>query len=165
MNNKYFSNCKTAEDLKKAYRNAAKKLHPDAGGDPELFKEMQAAFEKAWDVLKNIHENASGERYEKETSETAKEFMDIIEKLFALDGIEIEICGAWIWVTGNTYPHRETLKSLRFCFSKKKAAWYFHREPYRKHGKRELSLDQIRDLFGSEKVQRGENEKERLAIA
>lgn len=163
---KYFSNCKTAEELKKAYRNAAKRLHPDAGGDENEFKAMQAEFSVAWEKLKNRHENASGETYEKETTETAAEFMDIIEKLLHLDGVEVELCGAWLWVTGNTYPHRETLKSLRFCFSKKKAAWYFHREPYRKHGKRELSLDQIRDLFGSEKVQRGENEKEKqLAIA
>lgn len=166
MNTSYFSECKTAEELKKAYRNAAKRLHPDAGGDAELFKAMQNEFAAAWEKLKNVHMNANGEQYEKATTETAAEFMNIIEKLLHLDGVEIEICGAWLWVTGNTYQHRDELKKLRFGFSAKKSAWYFHYEPYKKHSKRELSMNQIRDMFGSIRVERGENEKEKqLAIA
>lgn len=158
MSEKYFDKCRTAEELKKAYRTAAKKLHPDAGGDPELFKAMQAEFSAAWEKLKNVHMNASGERYEKATTETAAEFMELIEKLFKLDGVVIEICGAWLWVTGNTYPHRDELKKLRFGFSAKKSAWYFHYEPYKKHSKRELSMNQIRDMFGSQRVERGTTE-------
>lgn len=160
--NKYFSNCKTCEELKKAYRNAVKRLHPDNGGDPEEFKAMQAAFSELFEKLKNVHENASGETYEKATTETAREFMDIIEKLLHLDGVEVEICGSWLWVSGNTFPHREALKSLHFGFSKKKAAWYFHREPYKKHSRRDFSLDQIREMFGAEKIGRGEPEKEKM---
>ncbi|CAN0863260.1 DnaJ protein homolog 2 [Linum grandiflorum] len=33
------------EDLKKAYRKAAMKNHPDKGGDPEKFKELAQAYE------------------------------------------------------------------------------------------------------------------------
>ncbi|KAI0317747.1 DnaJ domain-containing protein [Amylostereum chailletii] len=31
-------------DLKKAYRQKALRLHPDKGGDPELFKEVTHAY-------------------------------------------------------------------------------------------------------------------------
>ena len=35
----------SADDLKKAYRKAAIKNHPDKGGDPEKFKEISHAYE------------------------------------------------------------------------------------------------------------------------
>jgi DnaJ-class molecular chaperone len=34
------------EEVKKAYRKQAMKHHPDKGGDPEKFKEIQSAYEK-----------------------------------------------------------------------------------------------------------------------
>ena len=75
---KYFKNCHTAEELKKEYRKLAMKLHPDIGGDGEEFKAMQAEFEKLWERLKNVHQNAKGETYTKTsdtTTETPQEFI------------------------------------------------------------------------------------------
>lgn len=39
----------SVEDVKKAYRERARRLHPDAGGDPEEFKALHAAYEQAVD--------------------------------------------------------------------------------------------------------------------
>ncbi|GMP91734.1 hypothetical protein CsSME_00042293 [Camellia sinensis var. sinensis] len=49
-NSKYYevlgvSKNATQDDLKKAYRKAAIKNHPDKGGDPEKFKELAQAYE------------------------------------------------------------------------------------------------------------------------
>lgn len=156
---KYFTNCKTAEELKKEYRRLAKQLHPDLGGDTEGFKTMQNEYEIMWERLKNVHTNSKGETYTKETTETSKDFIHIIDVLTKLNGIEVEICGSWIWVSGNTKEHKGILKNLRFKWASKKQAWYYHTEPYKKKGKRELTLDEIRELFGSQKYN-AKDEKE-----
>ena len=110
----YFQNCKTAEELKKKYRDLAKQLHPDAGGNEEEFKSMQAEFAAAWERLKNIHVSKDGEKYERETDETAAEFMALIERLITLPGVTVEICGSWIWCSGNTKPYKEMFRELAF---------------------------------------------------
>ena len=154
----YFADCQTAEDLKKKYRKLAKLLHPDAGGSKETFQSMQAEFSAAWQRLKNVHYNRDGERYEKETDETAEAFMELIGALINLKDCEVEICGSWIWCSGNTKPYKEIFKRLDFRWSRCKAAWYFHSEPYRKHHGRELSLEEIRSMYGSKKY-KGTEEK------
>ncbi len=151
---RYFENCKTAEELKKAYKKAARELHPDMNHDrdtTEEFKQMQAEFEQTFERLKNIHVNKDGEEYEKTTEETANEFMDMINKLLLFPGIEVELCGSWVWITGNTKAHKDELKKLGFRWSSNKAAWYFHYGPYHRWSKKGMSLDDIREMYGSEK--------------
>ncbi|KIJ17275.1 hypothetical protein PAXINDRAFT_162188 [Paxillus involutus ATCC 200175] len=48
-------------DLKKAYRKKALRLHPDKGGDPELFKEVTHAYEVLADPEKRSIYDARGE--------------------------------------------------------------------------------------------------------
>lgn len=151
----YFTNCKTAEEAKQEYKRLARMLHPDCNTEDTTaeFQKMQADFETVWKRLKNVHVNSDGEAYTKETSETAAQYMDIINTLLTVPGIVIELCGSWLWVTGNTYDAKSILKELYFKWSRKKAAWYFHFEPYRKRGKVERSMEDIRNMYGSEKFQ------------
>ena len=159
-NRAFFINCYTAEDLKKEYKIQAKLLHPDCGGNKDMFQWMQAEFEEAWKRLKNIHVNADGKKYEKATAETAGEYMSLINTLIHMVGVQTEICGSWIWCSGNTKAYKDVFKELQFRFSRNKAAWYYHREPYRRWGNNKVySLDDIRKLYGSEKYEHEEQLK------
>ena len=129
---KYFTKCKTAEDIKIEYRKLAKQLYPDLSSDTEDFKVMQNEYEIMWKRLKNIHTNSNGDTYTKETKETSQEFIHIINVLTKLINLEVGFCGTWIWVSGNTKAHKEMLKELKFRYAHKKQAWYYHTEPYRK---------------------------------
>lgn len=158
--NKWFQNPETLEDLKKQYKKLAFQHHPDMGGKTEDMQEINAEYDQLFSALKDTYKNASGQFYKThaESTETADEFVDIIEKLIHMDGVEIEICGSWVWVTGDTKCHKDDLKSLSFRWSRNKSAWYFHQDGYRKRRKKPLTLDQIRGMYGSEKVNRHDDE-------
>lgn len=152
---KFFEGVRTAEELKKMYHKLAVKLHPDNGGDAEQFKAMNNEFRYLFDRLKNVHVNKEGETWEatgdRATNETAEEFMDIISKLMFIKDLNVELCGSWIWVSGNTKEHKDLLKELAFKWSSNKQMWYYQRDGVRKYHKKAWTMDQIRNAYGSKK--------------
>ena len=101
---KWFNNPQTLEELKKQYKQLVFKHHPDKGGKTSDMQEINAEYDSLFARLKNVHKSADGKTYtaREETKETPEAFREILEKLSHLDGIEIEICGSWLWITGNT---------------------------------------------------------------
>ena len=140
----------TPETIKAAYRRAAQKYHPDlnpAGG------EMMKLINLAREVL---------EGYEGEVLESAdygEAINNALNVIMGL-GLNIELCGSWVWVTGNTYLHKETLKAGGFYWSHKKTAWYFRPEESRSFNKSgEWSMEKIRTTYGTQSVYRDEQKK------
>ena len=147
-------NIKTLEELKKTFHRLCLKLHPDIGGSDEEMKILNAEYEQLFERVKNIHVNKDGETYEKETQETPQEFQSLIAELLKLDGIEIEIIGCFVWVSGNTKPHKEQLKALGFRWHSKKKCWYKSPDNYHRWGGGEYSMDDIRMMYTTIKVKR-----------
>lgn len=51
----------TKDEIKKAYRKLAKKLHPDAGGDKKEFSEISVAYDNLKDDAKRAHYDEYGD--------------------------------------------------------------------------------------------------------
>lgn len=143
----------TLEELKAMYKRLAMQNHPDLGGSTETMQEINTEYETLFARLKNTHRNASGGQYTaaNDNGETAADFVDIIDKLIKLPGIIVELCGSWLWVTGETRAVKEDLKEIGFRWSSNKKAWYYHEGTYSKRGAQKCSLDDIRDMYGSRK--------------
>lgn len=165
---KYFNEVKNLNELKAAYRKYAFKLHPDRGGDAKAFSAMQIEYEKMFAYLKTHHETETGANTEEEayTSEEASQndvddgFKDIIEILIHLDGIIIEQCGGWLWLSGETRKHKEALKAAGCYWSAKKKMWYWRSAEYRCHGNRHShSMAYIRAKYGSTRILADDKEK------
>jgi curved DNA-binding protein CbpA len=156
----------TAEELKTAYRNLAKKHHPDKGGSDKEMQAVNAEYDRLFAKLKDVHRNKDGETYTRETAETAEHFKNIIDKLMNMDDILIEIIGCFVWVTGATKPYKDILKSLRFKWHVKKSAWYLAPEDYRRRSRRDYELDEIREMYGTSGTMnsRGTTKIEKVAI-
>ena len=156
---KYFKDCHTCEDVKQLYKKLAKKLHPDCGGNAEEFKKMSAEYEKAFECYKNIHVNAEGETYEKETAETPNIFKDIIDKIIHFDGITIEVIGSWIWITGNTMLYKDEIKAAGFWWSKTKRAWYYNGSTEKTKHRGRYKMEELRRKWGSVEIEKEEQRK------
>lgn len=102
---KYFVNCKNLDELKKAYKAAAMKNHPDMGGDTATMQAINAEYEARFEVLKRSqNEQAAADTTGRThaTTESAGDFIAIISALLKLDGITVELCGRWLWIGGET---------------------------------------------------------------
>ncbi|MDB4925532.1 J domain-containing protein [Mucilaginibacter sp.] len=145
---KWFNECGTLEEVKATYKKLAKQYHPDLGGDTATMQEINKEY--AFASAKAIKgANLSEEETENEIL-SSEAYRKAVEQIIHLDGITIELVGYWLWVTGNTYPVRATLRGAGFFFAPKKLAWYFRTAEYKvsKGGKK--SLDEIRNKYGSE---------------
>ena len=140
------------EELKKAYRKLSLKFHPDCGGSDSQMAELNNLYESMFEKLKNVH---VGGKAPKDSTETSKDFIKIINELIKYDNINIDIIGSWLWVSGETYPIKDELKSLGFKWSKGKSKWYFTKDvttAKKRYGKK--SYDDLKNIYGCETVQK-----------
>lgn len=120
---------------------------------------MRNEYKKAWSLYKDIHQKADGTTWEqtkeeeKATNEMADRFTDIIDKIIFYQGIKIDVCGCFVWVSGNTYDYKDNLKENGFRYSGDKKCWYFTDKKYHKRSKRKVSFDEIKSMYGDEEVE------------
>lgn len=160
---KYFANCRTLEELKKEYRRLTMIHHPDRGGDTATMAAINGEYEEAFSSLKDIH-NATHDA-DHQTTETPEEFRSIIESLLRIPGIIVELCGSWLWISGETYCHKDALKACGCRWSSSKKMWYWRHQEDGAHWSRgKKSMSQIRSKYGSQTYAASEIEKLAAAV-
>lgn len=161
---KYFKNIGTLEELKKQYKELLKTHHPDNGGNVADMQEINSEYDQLFKVLKDKHESKTADS-EKATYDNMKydfsedeQLREMLQKIISFSNATIEICGSWLWVF-NSYEYRKELKEMGFKYAPKKQAWYWHSETFRKKGKKALSMDDIRNYYGSTEVKPEETKR------
>lgn len=168
----YFKDISTLEELRKQYRDLLKKFHPDnANGSTEATQEINAEYDRLFKGLKDRHEKTADSKDEGTRADFNKMKYDFTEdaklremlgKIIGFDGITIEIIGNWIWAFDSYIYHKE-LKELGFRYARNKKAWYFHTEAFRKRSHKSLSMEDIRNYYGSTEVETGGTKRLRQA--
>lgn len=139
------------------YKKLCREFHPDlnpADNSTEIMKSINNEFEQVFRTLKNKHRSedtdttADSRENGAETAETPAEFMEIINSLINCEGLEIDLVGRWVWLTGNTYPYKDVIKSLNFKWAGKKKAWYWHSAEDNSRNRKQMTLDEIKALHG-----------------
>lgn len=155
---KWFEGCETMDELKALYKKLCKRWHPDLpGGDNATMAEINAEFDRLAGILPKV--NSKGEKYQPEHREAPEAFRAAVVAVQNIPGIMVELCGEWLWITGNTREHKDVFKAAGFRWSNNKAAWYWHEGEYRRSGKKHYTMDQIREMHGSRAVKFAEREE------
>lgn len=153
MKLQYFKDVRSVKELKKQYHKLVLKNHPDRGGDHETMVAIVLEYE--WALAHIFDEDGNRKAGQQGKANTcydfqSDEFRNALDQLMRLDGLELEVCGDWIWVSGNTYPNKNEIKEIGCRWASKKKLWYWRPAEYVKRTRKTLDMDKIRDLHGSE---------------
>lgn len=133
----------TAESIKVAYRKMCSLYHPDRN---PLGLQMMQLINEAYELLKDSSGTA-----EEETENFSENILGALKAVAGL-GLEIELCGTWVWVSGDTKPHKDVLKAAKYKWAPKKQMWYFHSGERKSFSRGKFTIDEIRSMHGSRPV-------------
>lgn len=142
----FFAGCFTEAEIKARYRDLCKVHHPDLGGSDEMMKLVNLAYEA----------RLRGEFRKDYDDETAENMVDLekevaakVAEIIGLKGIVIELVGRWVWVTGNTWPVKDTIKRAGFSWASQKRCWFWHKPEDKCPSRARKTLDEIKAKYGS----------------
>jgi hypothetical protein len=178
MQTKYFiPPIETKEEAVKQFRALVFANHPDYNHNPDATRITQDIIAEYARILTSLtygSEYARQQEAHTEGRKTTADYVDLeqvieelrvkIEAILNLGSdIEVELCGLWIWVTGETKKYRKELgkDGLGFKYAAKKSdpsAWFYAGCPSFSRGG--YTLEDIRGAHGSKSFHKAEHKQE-----
>lgn len=140
------------EDIKKAYKRASLKHHPDRNKDNPIAAEIMKAINAAFDFLMANFEKINQYQSADESCRYnyGEELEQVLSELSALAGIVFEVIGNWVWISGETKTHKEVLKVMGCKWASQKKQWFYRPEEHKSlWNRKEHTMDEIREMYGT----------------
>lgn len=143
MGKNYFSGCMSLDELKVRYMHYMQRYLPREGhrGKRRLAKAVEGQYE--------------AQRYIRGFSNVRPEirhdfirFQSLVKDLIVM-GLEVEMCGKWLFVTGPTGQHVTRLLELGFRFSPELRRWCYRPAGFEAPDLNGVSMEYIRKKFGN----------------
>lgn len=157
----WYAGCTTLDALKDRYKTLAKTYHPDINPDAgdEIMQQINAQYDEMVKRLSRVAADGRTEATEQEARDAAtmaQAYREVIARIIHLAGLEIELCGAWLWISGETYANREVLKAAGCRYASKKQMWYWRPDEAACHrSRRGATMADIRTKYGSDRIKSG----------
>ena len=158
MNANYFRDIGSLEELKKRYKELAFRFHPDRQPDAERSRST-AIMQEINNEYQYFCEHPTFTYKFEGDKEDLLVYPEVLMKIINLNGIVIELIGAWLWVSGNTIAYKKELKEAGFWYAPKKQMWYFRPDGMKSHKHDPLDIHAIRNKYGSDVIQQKEQGK------
>lgn len=139
----------TEKEIKTAYKKLALKYHPDRNPlGSELMKAVNTAFDFLIANIDKINQFQSPD--ENARYNYGEELENVLNVLSGLSGVIYEVIGNWVWISGETREHKEVLKALGCKWASKKKQWFYRPDEYKaSRNRKEHSIDEIREMYGT----------------
>jgi hypothetical protein len=144
----FFQGLNSVEDIKSTYRNLARQHHPDLGGDLETMQLLNAQYHAK---LQSITGSKSGEHTYNYNQKIEQDIIDKINELLVLNDVNVDLIGTWIWVRGDTKPHRDRLRKLGCFWHSGRKVWYWKPKGFGRSRSNPGSLDALALKYGCKK--------------
>jgi hypothetical protein len=163
----------TSDEARSLYRKLARENHPDFGGDLRTMQQINAEYAEYSANAAKCDARTRQTKAHAEGKKSAADFHDIdelgevlrvkVEELLNISPeLIVEVCGLWIWVTGETKKHHAEIKAIEgMRYAPEKLAWYFAAVPSFNRTRR--TMDEIRSMHGSQVFSRRPREDEEPA--
>lgn len=140
-------------EIQQYYRKACSKYHPDRNpAGLETMKLVNAAYEALQcPIVSNMWDKSIDGDDEVNTDNLGDEMNTALNAVIGL-GLTIEICGSWIWVSGDTKLHKEILKASGYHWAPKKIMWHWRPVDYKSYSRGKYTMDDIRTAHGTTTV-------------
>ncbi len=139
----------TKKDIKKNYKKLALKYHPDRNPlGNELMKAVNSAFHFLMTNIDKINQFQSSN--EDDYYNYSEELENVLKTISKLYGVIFEVIGNLVWISGETREHKKALKELGCKWAAKKKQWFYRPEEHKsRFNRKEHSIDEIREMYGT----------------
>jgi hypothetical protein len=137
------------DNLKKEYKKLAMKYHPDKGGTTAQMQSINSEYDKLRDKLLKGSNLTEDQRKNEIVIDDA--IRDIIDVLILVPGINIELIGKWIWVSGQTYAVKSELSAAGLEFIRKAGSPYWVYKGVESKSRGGTPMDEIKKKYGVHK--------------
>lgn len=141
---------KDLDSLKKQYHKLAKIYHPDKGGTDAQFRELNNEYDKLFKKL--LSGSNLTEDQKKNEIVIDENLREALNAVISLPGINIELVGQWIWISGLTFAVRSELKGAGFMWAPKKQMWYY--AGVESAGRGKSDINEIRAKYGTTSIKK-----------
>ena len=141
----FFNDCQNVEQCRSKFRILSKQLHPDLGGNAELFKVMLNEYQ-AWNQFNDEIVNSWEHRPATGLHDGA---VECIRVATGLDGVIVDVVGAFVWCRGDTRQHKTILKGLGMFWAPKSQAWMLKTPGWKRRAKKPWGYNKARSVYGS----------------
>jgi hypothetical protein len=144
MKTNFYYGCTSAAEVQLRFEELSKIY-----GNQE---EVMLVLRNEYSTLMNVLMPSKPAEAEKEEKVTVSDIINSLQAKINPEGLHLEICGSWLWITGKTYLVKDALKELGFRYSKNKLSWYWRSEDNRSGNQEPVPFEMIKEKYGAKEI-------------